>query len=345
MTPTALFIAVWIGLTIYVPYRFKERGIQEMQTIATTFGILGTFIGIIVGLINFDTSDIQNAVPMLLDGLKFSFVTSIAGMVISLFIGLFPHKFGHGINNEDGVVEDKYKSEPELLAELLSEMKVLNGNISGESDTTLVTQIQKMRTNIVDKQDELNKAFDKFAESMVNSNIDALAEAIEKVMGDFNTTVNDKLSKAFDDFRQAVENLNVWQSEYKDQISSQTENLKSVNTSLNTAEEGINKVKDSFAEIVSIKEKFDDLLKNLNAQLQGSLDFATSMKDLTTDLEGSGKVIKEEMKEITYGAATEMEKTMNKTLADFGSSLADISGKLAEDFSRIQQSFENSENK
>lgn len=345
MTPATLFILFWIGLTFYIPYRFKEKGIQEMQTIATTFGILGTFIGIIVALYNFDTSNIEIAVPLLLDGLKFSFVTSIAGMLISLLIGLFPHKFGHGINNGEGLIEDKDKSEPELLAELLSEMKTLNGNISGENDTTLITQIQKMRTNIVDKQDELNKAFDKFAEGMVNSNIDALAEAIEKVMGDFNTTVNDKLSKAFDDFRQAVENLNVWQSEYKDQISSQTENLKSVKITLGTAEESISKVKDSFADIVSIKEKFDELLKNLNAQLQGSLDFATSMKDLTTDLEGSGKVIKDEMKEITYGAATEMEKTMNKTLADFGSSLADISGKLAEDFSRIQQSFENSENK
>ncbi|MEX2410378.1 MAG: MotA/TolQ/ExbB proton channel family protein, partial [Candidatus Paceibacterota bacterium] len=276
MTLMTLFIVVWVTLTIYIPYKFRERGIQEMQTIATTFGILGTFIGIIVGLVNFDTSDIQNAVPLLLDGLKFSFITSIFGMMTSLFIGLFPHKFGHGIENAEGSVEDKDKSEPELLAELLSEMKTLNGNISGESDTTLITQIQKMRTNIVDKQDDLNKAFDKFAESMVNSNIDALAEAIEKVMGDFNTTVNDKLSKAFDDFRKSVENLNVWQSEYKDQILSQTENLKSMKTSMDTTVDSINSVKNSFEDIVSVKEKFDELLKNLNAQLQGGLDFASS---------------------------------------------------------------------
>ena len=345
MTPVTLFIVVWIILTVYVPYRFKERGIQEMQTIATTFGILGTFIGIIWGLVNFDTSDIQNAVPLLLDGLRFAFVTSIAGMVISLFIGLFPQKFGHGTKNQEGVIEDKDKSEPELLSEILSEVRTLNKNIAGESDTTLITQIQKMRTSIIDKHDELKMAFDKFAESMVNSNIDALAEAIEKVMGDFNTTVNDKLSKAFDDFRESVENLNVWQSEYKDQIVLQTENLKSVNISLNTTTESMSSVKNSFEEIVSIKQKFDELLKNLNAQLHGSLDFASSMKNLATDLEGSGKVVKEEMKEITYGAANEMEKTMNKTLADFGSSLADISGRLAEDFGRIQRSFENLENK
>lgn len=315
-----------------------------MQTIATTFGILGTFIGIIVALYNFDTSNIEAAVPLLLDGLKFAFVTSIFGMLTSLLIGLFPQKFGHGVANEEGVTEDKDKSEPELLAELLSEVKILNGNISGESDTTLITQIQKMRTSIVDKQDDLNKAFDKFAEDMVNSNIDALAEAIEKVMGDFNTTVNEKLGRTFDDFKKSVENLNVWQSEYKAQILSQTENMKSVADSLSTTEKSMSEVKDSYQEIVSIKEKFDELLKNLNAQLQGSLDFADAMKDLTTDLEGSGDVIKEEMKEITYGAATEMEKTMNKTLADFGSSLADISGKLAENFGKMQRALDSHEN-
>jgi len=339
-----LFTVGWILLTIYIPNKFKQRGIQEMQTIATTFGILGTFIGIIVGLMNFDTASIEIAVPLLLDGLKFSFITSIVGMSMSLLIGLFPQKFGHGLSTEEGV-EEKVKSEPELLAELLSEMRDLNKNIAGDSDTTLITQIQKMRTNIVDKQDDLNKAFDKFAESMVNSNIDALAEAIEKVMGDFNTTVNDKLSKAFDDFRESVENLNVWQSEYKDQITSQTENLKAVKVSMDVSVESIDSVKNSFEEILQIKERFDELLKNLNAQLQGSLDFASSMKDLTTDLEGSGKVIKEEMKEITYGAATEMEKTMNKTLADFGSSLASISGQMASDFERVQQMLENASTK
>ena len=78
------------------------------------------------------------------------------------------------------------------------------------------------------------------------------------------------------------------------------------------------------------------MIEKLNAQLQGSIDFSTAMKELSTDMEGAGDAIKKEMKEITLGAADEMEKTMNKTLADFGSSLADISGRMADDFQRVQ---------
>ena len=180
---------------------------------------------------------------------------------------------------------------------------------------------------------------------MVNSNIDALAEAIDKVMGEFNTTVNEKLGKTFEDFRAAVDNLNQWQSEYKGQIDSQTENMKSVQDSLGVVAQSMDGVNQSLGELVVIKEKFDAMLVQLNAQLEGSIDFATSMKGLSSEIEGSGKMIREELNEITRGAADEMEKTINKTLADFGSSLASISGQMASDFERVQQMLENASTK
>lgn len=336
------FTLGWIIFTIIIPIAVRKRGIQEAQMVATTLGILGTFIGIVYGLLHFDTQNISQAVPMLLDGLKFAFVTSIAGMTTSLVLGLFPKQFGFTTNTEE---ENKNKSESELLAEVLLEMKRLNTSIAGDNDSTLITQIQKLRTTVTDKQDELKVSFDKFAEGMVNSNIDALAEAIDKVMGEFNTTVNEKLGKTFDDFRTAVDNLNQWQSEYKGQIDSQTENMKSVQSSLDTIATSINDVAKSMNEIVVIKEKFDQMLEKLNAQLEGSVDFATSMKGLASEIEGSGKMIREELNEITRGAADEMEKTINKTLADFGSSLASISGQMATDFERVQQMLEHTTTK
>jgi DNA repair ATPase RecN len=336
------FTIGWIALTFIIPFALRKRGIQESQMVATTLGILGTFIGIVYGLLHFDTGNIDDAVPLLLDGLKFAFVTSIAGMGVSLVFGLFPKTFGFTSSEEEA---NKNKSESELLAEVLAEIKTLNASIAGDNDTTLITQIQKMRTSITDKQDELKKSFDQFAEGMVNSNIDALAEAIDKVMGEFNTTVNEKLGKTFDDFRNAVDNLNQWQSDYKGQIDSQTENMKTVQTSLGTVTDSLDKVAKSLEEITVIKEKFDAMLEQLNAQLQGSIDFSTAMKGLSSEIEGSGKMIRDELNDITRGAADEMEKTVNKTLADFGSSLASISGRMATDFERIQVMLENSNNR
>ncbi len=45
-----------------------------------TIGILGTFTGILIGLIDFDVTRIDDSVPGLLAGLKIAFTTSIAGI-------------------------------------------------------------------------------------------------------------------------------------------------------------------------------------------------------------------------------------------------------------------------
>lgn len=49
----------------------------------TAIGILGTFIGIFFGLYNFNTSDLSASVPILLEGMKLAFTTSIAGLASS----------------------------------------------------------------------------------------------------------------------------------------------------------------------------------------------------------------------------------------------------------------------
>ncbi len=52
-------------------------------------GILGTFFGIFIGLQTFDPRSIQESIPPLLDGLKTAFLTSIAGMGISMLLTVF----------------------------------------------------------------------------------------------------------------------------------------------------------------------------------------------------------------------------------------------------------------
>ena len=49
-------------------------------TLLTTLGVLGTFTGIFLGLLDFDVTNIDDSVPQLLSGLKIAFVTSIFGM-------------------------------------------------------------------------------------------------------------------------------------------------------------------------------------------------------------------------------------------------------------------------
>lgn len=64
----------------------KRRWIEQLPSMISTLGVLGTFAGITIGLLYFDTKNLDNSIPILLSGLKTAFLTSLAGMIGSLFL-------------------------------------------------------------------------------------------------------------------------------------------------------------------------------------------------------------------------------------------------------------------
>ena len=60
---------------------------DSIPSVFTTLGVLGTFIGIFLGLMNFNVEKITESIPTLLGGLKTAFLTSIIGIILSLIFG------------------------------------------------------------------------------------------------------------------------------------------------------------------------------------------------------------------------------------------------------------------
>jgi hypothetical protein len=55
----------------------------------STLGLLGTFVGILLGLAQFKVHAINESVPILLDGMKIAFSTSVAGIVTLSVVRVF----------------------------------------------------------------------------------------------------------------------------------------------------------------------------------------------------------------------------------------------------------------
>jgi len=53
-----------------------------------SLGVLGTFIGIALGLYKFNVTDLATSMPLLLEGLKTAFITSGFGMFFSIIISI-----------------------------------------------------------------------------------------------------------------------------------------------------------------------------------------------------------------------------------------------------------------
>lgn len=95
------FTTVWIAINVlmalaaafFVLYADNKKTLGKHRRLLelipsglSTWGVLGTFIGISIGLYNFDTKEIDTSIEVLLEGMKTAFFTSLAGMGTSLIL-------------------------------------------------------------------------------------------------------------------------------------------------------------------------------------------------------------------------------------------------------------------
>ena len=66
--------------------KLRHEQVNAIASIVTIIGVLGTFLGIAIGLYQFDTENIEASVPQLLEGLKIAFLTSIVGIGLSILL-------------------------------------------------------------------------------------------------------------------------------------------------------------------------------------------------------------------------------------------------------------------
>src|SRR5690606_5731979 len=76
--------AIWGGIYIYRRTRENnnEHLFEFIPHLFPTLGILFTFLGIAIGLWNFDSNDIEKSIPELMNGLKTAFIVSIFGVFL-----------------------------------------------------------------------------------------------------------------------------------------------------------------------------------------------------------------------------------------------------------------------
>lgn len=81
----------------------NRRIVEYFPTFVSTLGVLGTFYGITVGLLAFDTADLDKSIPGLLDGLKTALFTSLVSMIGSMILSAF---ISRKQDQNDGGVSD-----------------------------------------------------------------------------------------------------------------------------------------------------------------------------------------------------------------------------------------------
>lgn len=291
-----LFALVMLGVILWFA---RMEGIYSpvLPNLLTIIGILGTFVGIVVGLLDFDVGNVQESIPRLLDGLKTAFFTSVIGLVLSVIFRLRNYNHAHMSSEpSDGAdVDDMIRAavktanmQDAQLAATKEGFEYLANRLTGGDDSTLLTQLKNMRTDIRDGLGEVVTQFRTFAEQMTKINQEALIEALTNVIQDFNQQLTEQFGENFVHLNYAVEKLVDWQDKYREIVEETVARIDRAVQATEASRDALAEIRKDFQSVTELSGRLKQILEAFVAHeeaLSSQLDtFSTLVGQVREDL-------------------------------------------------------------
>lgn len=313
-------LGIVVAIAICFPVSLLRPRLRPVASVASTIlGILGTFVGIFIGLLGFNVNDIQGSVPILLDGLKTAFFTSIAGMTCSLairFIDSLPlfrarkrdAPKGATIQTLADLMLEQNSTAKELSEKQLKSLEGIRLSVSGEGETSMLTQVQKFRTSVADKQDELIGEFRSFAQTMADNNSKALIEALNEVIRDFNAKINEQFGENFKQLNEAVGKMVLWQENYAQQTAQMIEQFKITVAGIESAKNSLAQIAARSQVIQESAQKLTPILEGVERQRQDMERYLSQFAEISKNARELLPILEKKIMELTEDFAEAVHK-------------------------------------
>lgn len=309
---TLILIGIIFVLTVYFQFfKYNSRTAEAAPTILTSIGIFGTFLGVALGLTDFDTKNIQESVPLLLTGLKTAFWSSIAGLLGALSIkgrAILDATHSSASSKRTASIDDLHKA-----------MLLIHQSLS-EKDQTLMQELSMLRVESQRQSDDLIGAMGHYQTQMVEANTKALIDALGAVMRDFNTKIDEQYGDNFKRLNESVGKMLEWQKEYKQQLVELADNQKTIGNSMKDASSAFENMVGHAQSFNGISESLGNMLQGLNTQRDVLDKHLTGLAKLVSEAGSGLPQLEERMTFLTVGLSDtlmqyneRMENMLEKT--------------------------------
>ena len=146
-------VQIVVGLSVFGVLWWQKGWYTHTNTaasIVTVIGVFGTFLGIFIGLLPFDTENIKDSIPPLIEGLKLAFLTSIVGICSAIILKAFAlvYQVIKGRDPSEEAITQLFSSQ---TAELL---KPLTALLKSQTEESMRTQdiLNSIKASLVDDQ-------------------------------------------------------------------------------------------------------------------------------------------------------------------------------------------------
>ncbi len=261
----------------YIGYDLMDRVIHsnvlsQVPGVMTGLGILGTFIGLSLGLQGFNTgttAEITGSIEPLMNGIKVAFHTSIYGMVFSL---VFNYVYKRRLDDAENalntflrnfrkyVLPDTRNDGVNMLLELQREQTKA---ITALSEAFTEKLPEGLKTYLEPRLDHFDDTIDSFSRMATRNQMDQLERVVEKFLAE----MNNNLGSSFSNLSKVVN-----QSLYLQEANEAQ--LKQIYSKNAVAADGMEKAVDEMAQVADrlkdiseTVEKYVKEVRSLEAQV------------------------------------------------------------------------------
>ncbi|MCR5830520.1 MAG: MotA/TolQ/ExbB proton channel family protein [Lachnospiraceae bacterium] len=293
--------------------------LNQVPGLLTGLGILGTFIGLSIGLQHFNTgttAQMTDSIEPLMNGIKVAFHTSIFGMVFSLaFNAIYKRKLYEG---ESAVQEFSQAFKKYVLPD--TENNGMNQLISLQAEQLsamdrMYTRVAEELGNIIDPHfDRLEKVVAEFETIMVRNETEAIRQIVDTFITEMNTSLGNS-------FYQLSESVNEQYKSQKANADMMTELLKTTGSGKDT----LNNINNETERLVTTLNSYTASIQTIQNELQRTL----------SGLSGEDKAVRELLMQ---------EKNMlleqGNMIMEFKKSVSDIAKYSAETNQNMNEALE-----
>lgn len=320
----------------------------------TGIGILGTFIGLTIGLAGVDTSStgaLSSSISGLLGGMSTAFVTSIFGIVSAIVFGVWHSqnmkRFGDAVSRFTDALDQVFirKSVEEILLEELAESRAqraameqlstdmaisicdhlpdvldqlaekMDSAMKGNLDTMLVGLSERQ-----DKQTEQLMQISSNTSSLVSGGFDQLGDVLKKGVGQGAEELGNSLKNLSSDIASLAEGI-------RDILDRSTKASSEANQkTLDALNEAISQMNETMEGIANKQtEERDKNIQRMTALME---EMKTTMKDIFDEMAASVKEQRTEIGKIAKDSADQTKENLGAINASVKELMAEIADQM-----------------
>ena len=320
----------------------------------TGIGILGTFIGLTIGLAGVDTSStgaLSSSISGLLGGMSTAFVTSIFGIVSAIVFGVWHSqnmkRFGDAASRFTDALDQVFirKSVEEILLEELAESRAQRAameqlstdmaisicdhlpdvldQLAEKMDSAMKGNLDTMLAGLSERQDKQTEQLMQISSntsSLVSGCFDQLGNVLKKGVGQEAEELGNSLKNLSSDIASLAEGI-------RDILDRSTKASSEANQkTLDALNEAISKMNETMEGMANKQtEETDKNIQRMTALME---EMKTTMKDIFDEMSASAKEQRTEIGKIAKDSADQTKENLSAINASVKELMAGIGGQM-----------------